>query len=484
MKKIFFLGLFLGMVSLIFSQQITNVILIPTKGTYCVGDHVVIKWSYSNFNSSSNNTSNNVNKVRITLWREGGTQNTCKIDKNIPLERGNTGYSWTIPATCINPHTSSVENLQTTKVRVKVRWQNPMVAEVSGTSPFFNIGCPNTANHKPELVIQEIIYRPDRLNERDNVVSLYTRVANTGRTGSSNFKIKMILRGPSNFVTKQWIIPVDGLRPHTSTSVSKGERLDKIGLYRFTVTVDEEDEVDEVNEGNNEKYKIFALMPMCDLQVYLPGKKPFFITQKRKFTAEIKNVGHGTCPPTFLHFYVKEKGTRTYNIPRLEPGKKYTVTRSERWYTAGTRSISVRVDPDGKIEEIREDNNYKKISVKVRVPAVYFDSSGLSLPAHTITDTRLNVFPLTAHVNERVQIVAEVVNVTSNVKSKPGTKLVMEVEGLPAKAFDVPELFPGEKFTMDMFTRWDTTGTKKIKVYVTFKGESFDEVVKNVTVIQ
>jgi len=463
----------------LFSQSITNVRIFPAKSSYCVGDSVKIKWDFASIPSNEN--------VRITLRKALNDELVCRIAEDIPIFRGETGFTWVVPEQCQHPQTGITEELTSGSYKIRVRWQGHQPAVYGVSSPAFQVsrcGGATPPGVKPEIIIQELIYRPDHPSEKENLVTLYARIANTGRGRASDVKVKMTLTGPGGFV------PVStertkSLSPHTSMDITMTRKLKYWGLYRVTVEADVNNNVEEINENNNnKKFRIFALSPMCDFQVYLSEKKDFNITLKRTFTAEVRNVGHGSCPSTKLDFYLKGKGTNHYTVPKLDPGEKYTVSRSGRWYTAGTRHASVRVDPLNSIEEISEENNYKKISFKVKLPGVSFDGSGIPPSADMITDTTLNIFPTTVHIGEKVSIVAEVKNVLENTKSRPGTKLVVLIEGRSHIITDVPELYPGEKFTWRYHYSWDNPGLKRVEVYMTYEGKKFDVVEKTVNVTE
>jgi len=114
MKKIFVFIAVLTLALMAFGQSIYNVLVNPSQNSYNVGTPVQIQWNFSGIPSNE--------KVIITLWREGGTQNICDIARDILIS--NRSYSWTIPETCTNPHTGQEENLLQGRIKIRVRWTN------------------------------------------------------------------------------------------------------------------------------------------------------------------------------------------------------------------------------------------------------------------------------------------------------------------------------------------------------------------------
>jgi len=131
-RKILALSIFWGLLFAIFGQSISNVHLVPSKSSYIAGNKVTIYWNYTGMSIPS------TAKVKITLWRQGATQNTCKIAENVPITKGTNGHPWTIHSSCINPHTNASEDLTSGSLRIRVRWQGHAPA-VYGESSFFEI---------------------------------------------------------------------------------------------------------------------------------------------------------------------------------------------------------------------------------------------------------------------------------------------------------------------------------------------------------
>jgi len=109
-------------------QSINSVTLVPSKNTYSVGEKLKIKWSYSGISSNAN--------VKITLWKSNGTKSFCLIADNVQISRGSSGYSWTIPSKCKNPHDNKTYALAGS-YKVKIRWKKHPAGKFSNN---FNIG--------------------------------------------------------------------------------------------------------------------------------------------------------------------------------------------------------------------------------------------------------------------------------------------------------------------------------------------------------
>ncbi len=108
---------------LLLAASITGVRVQPAHPFYNVGQKVRVVWSYTGINNPASQ------QVKITLWRQGGTQSTCLIADNVPLTAGQ--YEWEVPEGCQNPHTGQREDLTNiNQLKVRVRWKgNPVWGE-------------------------------------------------------------------------------------------------------------------------------------------------------------------------------------------------------------------------------------------------------------------------------------------------------------------------------------------------------------------
>lgn len=95
------------------SEQNITVSLQPDKTGYSAGESVKIKWTTVGIMPSE--------KLKITLWRAGGTQSACCLADNVNANLGT--WTWSVPTSCTNPHTSGTEDLTTSQLKVRVRWK-------------------------------------------------------------------------------------------------------------------------------------------------------------------------------------------------------------------------------------------------------------------------------------------------------------------------------------------------------------------------
>ncbi len=115
--------------SFLLSASINGVKVQPAFQFYNVGQKVKVVWSYAGISNPG------AEKVKITLWRQGGTQNICLIADNVPLTAGQ--YQWQVPESCVNPHTGQTEVLTSiNQLKVRVRWKGH---PVWGESGFFQV---------------------------------------------------------------------------------------------------------------------------------------------------------------------------------------------------------------------------------------------------------------------------------------------------------------------------------------------------------
>ncbi len=114
---------FLFILGIAFSASITGVRIQPNYSFYNTGQKVKIVWSYTGIANPA------TQKVKITLWRQGGTENICLIADNVALTARQ--YEWEVPERCANPHTGAMEDLTAMdQLKVRVRWKgNPVWGE-------------------------------------------------------------------------------------------------------------------------------------------------------------------------------------------------------------------------------------------------------------------------------------------------------------------------------------------------------------------
>ncbi len=111
------------------APTIFNVRLQPSSSTYQENDRVMIYWD-------KNRTIPDNAQVRITIWREGGANNICRIAQDVPVTSGQSGFPWTVQATCTNPHSGATEDLTTSRIKIRVRWQGH---QAYGETPLFTV---------------------------------------------------------------------------------------------------------------------------------------------------------------------------------------------------------------------------------------------------------------------------------------------------------------------------------------------------------
>ncbi len=148
MRKLFLFALLMGFVVSVYAQSISNVRLVPSRAAYLSGENVRIYWNYSEISRTE--------KVKITLWREGGTQSTCLLADDVSISTASK--SWRVSSTCSNPRTGVREDLLTGRVKIRVRWKRH---PVWGESEYFEIRnsgitAGNTNVSQSESVVQSL----------------------------------------------------------------------------------------------------------------------------------------------------------------------------------------------------------------------------------------------------------------------------------------------------------------------------------------
>jgi len=289
MRKIFVFFMILGMTFLL-GAQVLILKLDPTKSHYTVGEPVLIKWkSIKNFSNF---------KVKITIWRQGRGQNICKIADNIPFSDGISGYKWTVPSSCVNPHTNKVEKLTSGLLKVRVRL---MGEKIFAESEWFRVRGQDI-DKKPLPDLGAYIKCPVKAytgQELGKSIKVY--VWNKGSAAASNFSVDLVLSGDATVPVKYAVyspnysedVLLQGGREFVKY-ISAGKTIpltlngnneipDDIppGSYFLGVVVDSGNKVVESKETNN--------VALCNIKVARPVL-PDLIVDSVEFIPSRKNI--------------------------------------------------------------------------------------------------------------------------------------------------------------------------------------------------
>lgn len=225
------------------------------------------------------------------------------------------------------------------------------------------------------------------------------------------------------------------------------------GLYRNELIIDTKGVVLERDEGNNKEVTLYAVDPKPDLQVYVnPDIPAVYKFKRRGIRAYVKNVGSRVSPQSELRFWISKKGGKSYTVPKLQPGKTWSVMREPKWAIGGAKGFKVTVYPGNEIEELSKKNNMYEGSVWVKTTHK-FDRSGLAPPP----DLRVRVWMAKSiKIGTKTPVLLLVHN-RGKVGDKKAENITLKTtlygavnnpQGPPSdlvKTFNIPELLPGEK---------------------------------------
>ncbi|GEM_PF-5706927 len=282
---VFLIFVFLGFQ--VWSQNISDVRLIPDKNEFRVGEQVKIFWKFTAIPTSEN--------VSILLLKKGNTIKMCEIANSISVAKGRTGYLWKVPSMCGTFRFISSGDLKASEFKIRVIWKR---RSIRSESKYVKIkpgeGSPITRKSNriihipkdlrnltlPDLTIARVEYRTDsatgpvfyilvtNLNHRKAPIppekKFSFHVEFTQRGEEKVYKrldFKVCVDGGGDFGAVNcnrllelsskgyawFLIPFDIRMP--ADPLDKTEPPDPLGKF----VVDSENIIREANEGNNVK---------------------------------------------------------------------------------------------------------------------------------------------------------------------------------------------------------------------------------------
>jgi subtilase family serine protease len=252
----------------------------------------------------------------------------------------------------------------------------------------------------PELEIIALELAPARPAEGD-VVRVTAKVRNNGAPLKSGFTVA--------FYVDDTLIYNE---PSPQPNLGRGEEMEVSQYFRYTRTqqvakaiVDPNNAILETDETNNSlEIPIIPLGAAPDLlvtKITINPQQPqagSWVT----FSAEVKNQGD-ICSDIPVRFIVDGTPITTVTIPMLKAGATVTVTTVNSGWRAqiGSHTVTVVIDPEGKLAESNKDNNTSTIDFQI-------PSAEISLV--TVEDLPLSPnlivgpYPLTGQIPVRVQV--------------------------------------------------------------------------------
>ncbi len=220
---------------------------------------------------------------------------------------------------------------------------------------------------KPDLQVGVIKVTPNHPGE-GKMVTFEGNVMNYGDGPASNPVATLSVTGPAgvSFPVFRQQFNVTLEKNHGVTFVKKFKAV-KPGNYTCTFKLDPARMITETNDNNNVKQLTFMADALPDLIVCISNGKRPPVGRRREIKAVVKNIGSGNCADYIkLRLYVEGKGTETYDLLPINAGDSRTVTRTAKWSTSGTKTITAKIIYPK--SEIKKNNNEARGSYFVRLP--------------------------------------------------------------------------------------------------------------------
>lgn len=316
----------------------------PVAGQdYCLFKPQLIRWNISGAMAD---------RVSIFLMHPNGQS----VKRTLATHAPNSGsYSW-------DGGVSSPGNY-IVKLTVSPSAQHPN--QVSGQSGVFTFkNC-----DQPDLQVGVIKVTPQNPGE-GQTVRFEGNVMNYGNASAQNPVAVLRLKRPGGLADKIYRQEMNvTLQKNQGVTFVQNFPVPKAGNYTGKFSVDPADMIPETNNNNNKKDYTFGVHGLPDLIVCIDNSKRPPVGGKRDIRAVVINSGTGNVSgmsQTKLRFYVKKKGTKTYNIPPLAAGASHPIKRRHSWGTAGTKKISAKIIYNK--NEVNGGNNQVQGSYFVRLP--------------------------------------------------------------------------------------------------------------------
>jgi len=330
----------------------------PVAGQdYCLHKPQLIRWNISGAMA---------NQVSIFLMHPNGQS----VKRTLAVHAPNSGsYSW-------DGGVSSPGNyIIKLTVSPSAQFPNPVSGQ-SGVFTFKNCD-------QPDLQVGVIKVTPQNPGE-GQTVRFEGNVMNYGNAPAQNPVAVMRLKRPGGLADKIYRQEMNvTLQKNQGVTFVQNFPVPKAGNYTCKFSVDPADMIPETNNHNNKKDWTFGVHGLPDLIVCIDNDKRPPVGGKRDIRAVVKNIGSNVSgnSTTRLRFYVKQKGTKTYNIPPLAAGVSHTIKRRHSWGRSGTKKISAKVTYNR--NESSSGNNHVQGSYFVRLP--HHDKYAVSHPVKCST---------------------------------------------------------------------------------------------------
>ena len=302
-------------------------------------------------------------KVKIRLYNLEGTIKILNITND--TDNSNTTNSYLVPKGFFNTVANGLY-----RIRVKT-----LDNEVFRDSQWFRI------KDLSDLFIKKMSVAPRSPTILDSTRLSFV-IQNQGTERCEASKVRIEIKKKDGTVILERMVNVFALDPNKTFSCRLVlGRVTEPGSYSYEILANYSNIARESNYGNNLGGVPVTVHGVPDLIVcYRPYRTR--ITVKKKMAALVKNIGSKRSEPCKLSYGISGRGTRLFDVPALDPGMVFRVSRTERWYKGGTRRLVLWVDSHNKVFELKENNNRAETRVAVYVvgPPKYVS------PTYTCTD--------------------------------------------------------------------------------------------------
>lgn len=357
--------------SMVFSQSIT--VTNPNlNSNWCIGNTYNITW---------NKSGNLAPKVKVNIFK-GSIAQANFIEQ---LTGDNSGtIEWEIKSS-LYTQGSYILRIKEDKEGVVV-YGDSVVFSLKKCMTSFNPNINKTIlKTKPVLIdLPDFEVYGKQLGFVGCNIEFHVAVKNRGNKDAGTVPVRLNITGPSGSpysnYTLNSTLPCPTLQQNMTCDWTRTFTIKKSGLYRFKFTVNPEMTIRESKFGNNSSEEVISVQKP-DLIVWISPPSKAYLAFKSTTVFYVKNQGRGCADPSKLRTYMKQKGVKLHSIPTLRHNEIYKITRTEKWFTLGTKKITAFADYDPqKVDELNENNNSYQTSVRVKAATTTFDQSGLAPP--------------------------------------------------------------------------------------------------------
>ena len=295
-------------------------------------------------------------------------------------------------------------------------------------------------NDAADLTISSFSINPKAPNTADQI-TFTAVVKNQGNSASGASTVSIKVGGEPQSNAPRYYIPA--LKPGDKYTVTRTLNLNVAQNYIAIATADPDGYVVEDKESNNQATVTFTVdKAVRDLIIRNFSINPISPTTADQitFTAVVMNQGNAASGATKASIKVggeSQASAPRYDIPSLDPGAKYTVTRTLGGFRPIAFMANATADPEDNVAESNETNNLASITFSVTE----------TFPDLIISSFSIN--PASPTTADQITFTAVVKN-QGNAASSASTVSIRVGGEYPPSAprYNVPALAPGATHTV------------------------------------